>query len=537
MRVLILYPELECFRNKSLGVSILSGIIKTEGHEVAVFDSSMYDQIRVLPDRAMKERDKVKVYWFKKGKTSPPGIETLGMDVIDVFNRTLQDFNPDLILVSATYMSYPIGISIITQSDADSSKVIYGGIHCTLDPESAIAREEVQCIHLGEAEISLPFILKKVENNEPIDQCPNLWVKTEKGEIVKNRMVDMVQNLDDVPFYDWDCFSDIHYVRLYEGNPYRIGDYSTSRGCVNRCSYCFNRLLGDAYGLKKCPIRRYSVERTIEELVYLKERYGMTFIKFADSDFLNKSASYLDRFSAQYRKYVNLPNVIGACVEHVTKEKARYLVRMNCRSVSIGMESGNEKLREQVLNRHYSNALFIKNAEILRKAGLRVSAPCMIGLPGETRENILETIGVCKRARVDHADFGIFFPFPKLPLSEYAIEKGYLASDRRLDNVIFGLESALDLKHMTHEALRNMFRCSMLYLKMPSALWPVISIAEKHNTDNGWAWRLMRWLYFAKLHFMDLVGSRRERRRQELFEDTADHRPGRLKSGAEGYRR
>ena len=536
MRVLILYPELECFRNKSLGVSILSGIIKTEGHEVAVFDSSMYDQIRVVPDRAMTGRDKTILYWFKKGKHSPPRIETLEMDVIDVFNRTLQDVNPDLILVSATYLSYPIGISIITQSDADISKVIYGGIHCTLDPESAIAPKEVRCIHLGEAEISLPLILKKVEKNKTFDQCPNLWVKTKNGKIVKNKMVDMIQNLDNVPFYDWDCFSDVHYLRLYEGNLYRIGDYSTSRGCVNRCSYCFNRLLGDAYGLKKSPIRRYSVERTIEELVYLKERYEMTFIKFADSDFLNKSASYLDRFSAQYRKHVNLPNTIGACVEHVTEEKARYLVRMNCRSVSIGLESGNEKLRERVLNRYYSNDLFIKNAEILRKAGLRVCAPCMIGLPGETRENILETIEVCRHAKVDHADFGIFFPFPKLPLSEYAIEKGYLASDRKLDNIIFGVESALDLKVMTHEALRNMLRCSMLYLKMPSVLWPIIRIAEKRNTDDGWAWRLMRWLYFARLHFMDSAGRRRERRWQTLFEGTGDHRPGRLQSGSDGYR-
>lgn len=502
MKVLILYPELQSFSHKALGISLLTGILNEARHEIDFFDSSMYDQTRVLPDSSMATKEKTILYWFKKTQVSLPKIQTLHLDVIEAFNEKLKKSSPDVVLVSSTYLSHPIAIKIIQQSNVGKTPVIFGGIHCTLSPEDAIKSETVQIMHVGEGEKSLPIILEAIAKGNSLRDCPNLWLR--KGsEVIKNPMIEMVTNLDELPFYNWDHYSDFHYARVFCGKVYRMGDYAISRGCVNRCSYCFNKLLYDAYGIKG-KVRRYSPERAIEELVYLKEKYRINFIKFHDSDFLNMSANYMDRFSKLYKKHVDLPNTVNGCVEHVTEAKAEYLVRMNCQSISIGIESGNQELREKVLNRgKYSNQSFIENTHLLKKYGIRVSAPCMIGLPDETRENIMETIQIAKKAKVDHADFGIFFPFPHLPLTNYAIEKGYLSKNRRLDNIIFGVESALDLK-ISHQALNNLLRCSMLYLKLPYFFWPLVRVAEKYNTDDGIMWQLLRKAYFLKLNFFDI---------------------------------
>jgi len=162
-------------------------------------------------------------------------------------------------------------------------------------------------------EISQTTILSKIASF--MINCNNLWIKHSDGKITKNAVKDILINLDELPFYDWDIYSDFHYYRIYDGEVNKMGDYSTSRGCINNCSYCFNKLLRKSYGMKHSLIRRYSVERIIDELVYLKEKYNITFIKFHDSDFLNKSNSYFDKFSSLYQKYVNLPNTVNGCVE------------------------------------------------------------------------------------------------------------------------------------------------------------------------------------------------------------------------------
>jgi anaerobic magnesium-protoporphyrin IX monomethyl ester cyclase len=503
LKVLFLYPELQSFSHKALGPSILISVLKKEGHEVALFDSSLYKQTKILPDSSLREKDLTPLYWFKKAHCTIPKPDSLHIDVVDAFNKKLEEFLPDIILVSATYLSFSLAVNLITQSNAKNNTVIYGGIHCTTAPEDAINHKSVKYIYVGEGEIGLPLILNKLEDGEPIDGCSNLWVKKDDGEIVRNKMENIVENLDSLPFYDWDNFIDFHYLRIYQGKVYRMGDYSNSRGCVNKCTYCFYKGFYDAYGMEKNIIRRYSAERAIEELVYLKEKYGITFFRFHDSDFLNMGVPYLEEYSTLYRKYVNLPNTINACPEHILGKKAKCLVKMNTLSVSVGLESGNEYIRKQVLNRHCTNKVYINNSHILKKNGLRVSAPCLIGLPGESRENILETIQVCKKARVNHADFGIFFPFPRLALTNYAIEKGYLKKDQKIDHIMFGIESALKLD-ISHKDLRNLLRCSMLYLKLPRFMWPFIGFAEKYNTDNGITWKVLRKIYFFQLHFLDL---------------------------------
>ena len=517
MKILVLYPGQQFSRDKSLGCSVLGGILKRENHKVSLFDSSRYDQTRVLHNTALREGKMVPLDWHKKSSYKLPMPDT-HIDVIEAFNRKLDEFQPDVIFVTTTYLTFSIANKIISLSNARNSMVIYGGIHCITNPEHALNGNNVKYIHVGEGEISVPIILKKLEKNESIDSCDNIWVKKDNGEIIRNERTEMIKNLDDLPFYDWDIFlEDNYYERLFSGKLYRFGDYSISRGCVNKCNFCFYRTVLDAYGMEKNIVRRYSAERAIEELVYLKEKYNLTFIKFHDSDFLCAGSSYLDKFSTLYQKHVNLPTTISGCIEHASQKKSKFLVKMNCQSISIGLESGNEDIRRRLLKRHYANKLVVDNVKMLRENGIRVLAGNIIGLPGETRGNMMETMMLNKKAKVDYAHFNIFFPLPNLPLTRYAVEKGYLENDKNVDDYIYGMESPL--KHLiSQKQLRNIHRSMMLYVKLPYFMFPLIKYAEKYNI----VFRLLRSIYFFKLHYLDISRFILRNRRHKVLNGLGD---------------
>jgi len=506
MKVLILYPALQLLNIKPLGVSMLSAVLKRDGHEVMFFNTSYYNQDRILPCASMNEKDIYSPNWFKRAKSKLPIPDTMHIDVVEALNRSLEVFQPNVILVSTAFVSFTLGYKLITLSDARGRLVIYGGIHCTTNPELAISNENVKYIHLGEGEISIPAILSKLQANESIDNCDNLWVKNGSGQIKKNKLVELIKDLGELPFYDFDIYAnESYFVRPFLGNIYRAADYSMSRGCFKRCTYCFYKNFRDAYGIRENTIRRYSPERAIEELVYLKERYKITLIKFFDSDFLSVGATYLDEFSKLYKRYIDLPNASTGCIDHVTEKKAKYLVRMGCRSISVGLESGNENIRKRLLNRNYSNKLFLERVKCLRNVGIRVTTANIIGFPTETKKNMLETIMLNKKARAAHQDFNIFFPFPNLELTKYSIEKGYLEKDIKLDSYIYPLETPLKLE-ISHEQMQNLNRCAKLYATLPFFFIPMIRYAERYNTRDGLVWRFLRRVYFIKLHYLDFAG-------------------------------
>jgi len=91
MKILVLYPGQQFSRGKSLGCSVLGGILKRENHKVSLFDSSRYDQTRVLHNTALREGEMVPLDWHKKGSYKLPMPDT-HIDVIEVFNRKLDEF-------------------------------------------------------------------------------------------------------------------------------------------------------------------------------------------------------------------------------------------------------------------------------------------------------------------------------------------------------------------------------------------------------------------------------------------------------------
>ena len=94
-------------------------------------------------------------------------------------------------------------------------------------------------------------------------------------------------------------------------------------------------------------IRRYSINRAIEEFVWQKNKWDLEFLRFHDESFLIVSTQYLKEFGDRYAKEVELPFVVDVSPLTVTSEKAKILKDMGCASISMGFETGNEEFRNR----------------------------------------------------------------------------------------------------------------------------------------------------------------------------------------------
>jgi radical SAM superfamily enzyme YgiQ (UPF0313 family) len=124
--------------------------------------------------------------------------------------------------------------------------------------------------------------------------------------------------------------------------------------------------------------------------------------------------------------------------------------------VRIGLESGNERLRKEILKRGMSNDDIRRAVRLLRRHGLQVSTCNMIGIPGETPEMIDETIQLNRELAPDNLQFSVFYPYPMTELHDVAVEQGLVQADHAVTGY-YERESVLDLPDITSEELADRY--------------------------------------------------------------------------------
>jgi hypothetical protein len=106
----------------------------------------------------------------------------------------------------------------------------------------------------------------------------------------------------------------------------------------------------------------------------------------------------------------------------------------------------------------------------------------MVGLPTETREEVFESIKLCKRLNSDINSVAIFPPLPSLPLTQFCIDNGYITGHEEIPDVIS--KSILNMPSMAKEEIEGLNRTFVLYAKLPELYWPDIEKCEKDYSNN-----------------------------------------------------
>lgn len=394
-------------------------------------------------------------------------------------------FNPRVVGFSSVSSQYDVVkelAKLIKDIDKDII-VVCGGAHPTLYPSAISESDSIDCFFIGESEIAIGDFLGEVENNTDYRSVNNLAYKKD-GKVIVNHLNPLIQNLDILPY----PIKDSLYEEFIKIN--RCAPFFFSRGCPYSCSYCSNHAFAKTYGMSVNKPRYRSVKSCIREIKEACEKYPFTVVWIMDDTF-GVDKRWRQEFCEEYRKEINCKFICLLRVNIVDKEFIKLLKESGCYRIMFGVESGNEYVRNIIMNRNISNRQLIDAFSFCREYRIETLALNIIGVPGETEDMIRETIEFNRKIRPTNSGINIFYPYKGTKLGDYCFEKGLVDNDlylsfsneRRQTVLKYNEEYKYKLSNYREnwEELVYPFRFKMRFMKLirKTFLWRSLRVLKR----------------------------------------------------------
>lgn len=334
-----------------------------------------------------------------------------------------REYRPDVAAYSVITGSqrYYLDVNRRLKTELPGIFSVFGGPHPTFFPEM-IHDEGVDGICRGEGEGALVDLVNGLADGggEAVLGLAN-WSFPQNGDALANPVRPYVEDLDSLPLPD----RALVYDRAPIAARSKIKHFLTGRGCPYNCTYCFNHALSEIYRGKGSRFRQQSVDRVIEEVRWVRSTWPLEFVVFVDDTFV-LSTEWLVEFAEKYPREVGLPFFCNTRANLVTAEQVRLLKDAGCHCVSMGIEAGNDRIRNDLLKRRMSKEQILEASRLIREGGLHLTTTSMIGLPTSTLEDDFETLELNIQSRPSYAHVFIFQPYPRTELGEFTREHGWM---------------------------------------------------------------------------------------------------------------
>lgn len=396
LHLLLVYPDfLEGDASKrsgggsySEGLASISAVVKQGGHNVSLLHIN-----HRFDEKEFKEKYKK----FKK------------VDVIGFTVRT-------------TAFDYVKQLIKWTKEIDKKVFIIAGGYHAILAPDDFLSIEGLNGICLGEGEYPTLELMNKMAADKNFYNVKSFYFITPDKKIIKNEVMPLIENLDDLPFPDIDLFD---YKNL-DSTKTSTALIMVSRGCIYSCTYCGNSQFRNVYPNKHKYARFRSPEKAIELIKQALKKYGnIKYINFRDAIF-NMFPKWFDEFIELYTKEIRLPFTCNLRFDIVTEEHVRKMKEAGCYVIDLGLESGNKEIRQKYLHRYTTDEQMINCANWFNKYKITVLTYNILGLPYEDLHKALETVKLNARLKSNQIIPNIFYPYPNTVLKQIAEEAGFI---------------------------------------------------------------------------------------------------------------
>ncbi len=379
----------------------------------------------------------------RKGHTCGIVVADLEKDPV----QTATQLKPDVIAFSITTPEFPFMQSICPKlrESCGTSFIICGGPHATFYPD-VIHESYLDAICIGEGDLAFIDYLNAVDSGKKTEDIPNFIVKSH-GILHKNDVRPLVDNLDSLPYYDREIYQ--RYA-LYTGKSREILYHQVmmaGRGCPKSCAFCFNKRYNLLYHGKGRIVRRRSVDHIIAELKLLKKTGEVRFITFDDDSFTLAPKDWLHLFCETYGKEIGIPFKINSTPEVLDEDLVKHLKLAGCHAVKMGLESGNEDMRNRILSKNLKKESIVFAAKILKKYGIRFQSFNMVCCPGETLSMAFETYELNRKIRPDFAWCSLLNPYPGTDLHNYCLKNNFITATTGFDKTGYSYftDAPLDL--------------------------------------------------------------------------------------------
>lgn len=372
----------------------------------------------------------------------------------------LQVFAPDIVGISVMTCETPIIGPVAREAKAWNPKVtvLVGGIHAIVSPESPFDVPEVDGVCAGEGELAFAEYLRLREAGQDGTTAPN-FVFRKDGELQKNPSLPFIEDLNELPPMDRSV-ADLQEV--IDGNN-GVLNVIFSRGCPWNCSFCSNRHIRAAGSGKYARVM--GVDESMAELQRLADNYRFTHVLFRDDTF-TWNRDWAIEFVREYARRFDTPFDIFARVDCLDEELMDELAAAGCGHIFLGLDSGNDFIRNEVLNKEQSNEDLFRVTDYMKSIGIRPMISNIVGLPHETPEMFEDTLAINRRIHRDMVVFSptcgacpkiwVFTPWPGSDLYGVCDAQGWIQAGPGTRKVY--RESVLEMPGFSRREIERRFR-------------------------------------------------------------------------------
>jgi len=384
-----------------LGLNYVAAATKNKGHEVKVLDLMFH------ADPPLKTRET---------------IDSFRPEVIGVSVRNIDDQSMN----ATRFLLDDVKTVVHYCRSLSDAPVVLGGAGYSIFPEAVLAWLDADMGIQGEGEAAFPQLLERLERHADPAGLPGLYLKDRRTSVERS----FIRDLKDLDVSGVHCFSSAYDRSLWM-------PFQTRRGCPMDCSYCSTATIEGR------TIRKRPPEPAIEELKGFVKA-GFKRIHFVDNTF-NLPSSYAKEICRR---------IIDAGLEidwmailypaKIDEELVRLMAASGCRGVSLGFESGCERMLK-AMNKRFTPEEVRKASLLFAEHDIRQMGFLMLGGPGETRESVLESFAFADTLPLDSLKIsqGIRI-YPYTALAKIAVAEGRIASDDNLLSPVFYMVRELE---------------------------------------------------------------------------------------------
>jgi len=391
---------------------------------------------------------------------------------------------PDIIGISVNNLYWGYARKIMDEIKKNHTiPIIVGGYHPSINAEAVFAQPQVDYLCQGDGEVPTVALLDALEKNESCEGIKGIWGK-QGGKEFKNERGYFNEDIDSLPIPDWDLWDDLDKYFYHLNMMYVIG----TRGCPFKCSYCSAADISAACEGKYYRVR--SPEGFADELNYQWQKYKGKFTMFQVFDqIFTQDIEWIRRFTKRYRElglHEEIKYSVFSRIDHLYKnvggtnepdvEKLDLLAAGGCKTMRVGVEAGNDHIRNEVYKKNLSKEDIRAVFKACFERDIDLTAFFIIGGPEENKKTLWDTWKFSTQLGSLRTAYFVYKPFEGSLGAEQAVEAGASFDQseymQETDNITFGAVLDYDDMSKTYVNAFQMFcYATVLSRRIPRLIW------------------------------------------------------------------
>ncbi len=397
MKITLLNPRLRTWSPNvyvPLGLGYIAASLEQAGHEVEIIDLN----VRRIGDNKLRKK-------------------VAAADIIGITGM-ITEYETLLGLVDSVKKANP------------GARVVLGGPLVTALPRKLLQESAADFAVLGEGEKTIVALVSALENGEDVGGIRGIVFRAD-DRITVTEPAEPIADMDTIPFparhlLDMERYIKDHFqsfgIKIRGFGRIRSTNLLSSRGCPYSCTFCFKDMWGRKW-------RGRSPQNIIREMESLYDTYRVNGFFFNDDTFVLDRERVMEFCRQLIEKKFRIVWYCNGRVNLMTEEMLRAMYEAGCRCIAYGIESGNQR----ILDSMKKNETLDQVREVIawtKKAGIHVTGYFMLGMLGETRDTIRETMAFARELRLDFHGFSLTTPIPGTELYDSALAAGLISGDK-----------------------------------------------------------------------------------------------------------